>query len=652
MADLVSYLIVGNGIAGVTAAEILRAEDPEAAIAVVADDPFPVYYRPALKDYLAGRIHEEKLWARPTSLYQDQRIHFLQDRVTSIQAEQHIAYLQSGRQLAYKQLLLANGAHPATLRCPGTGLQGVTTLRTVADYQSLMQCLDGANHVVIVGGGTLALETSETLRHRGYEVTHLIRKRTLWSEILDETASDLVLQQERRAGVTVRLETEVAEIVGKHGQVNEVTTTRGERIPCEVVIIAIGIEPDIDFIKASGIHCGRGVQVDAAMRTNVPDIYAAGDVLETIDTFTRRTRVIGQWYPAIQQARSAAYSMLHALDDAQQPFQANTFYNATLLYSLDFAAIGVTNRQGYQELVADPQPRTYRKLLLEDGVPVGMLALGDRSQALAFKRAIDHRVNLASISLQLLNPDFQLAAWLDQQMVPPALLGVQHAKLKPKAAQVAPRTVPVDTTTPHAIVVPIETVPRALQEKVQGPVPTELVLVHVPDRVSGLNLPDFVLKQSASLTIGRAPGTSLLIDQGTVSRRHAEIAYAHGCYVVQDLGSSNGTFVNEQALAPHSVRVLQPNDMVRFGRYVTFRFIARSCTGNIQSYKSVPSSQMTDVNGRVSTDALTEDVRAYSTEKVLVPTAQVRLCQRCRVVNTHSARFCAGCSAPLGSGIR
>jgi pSer/pThr/pTyr-binding forkhead associated (FHA) protein len=176
--------------------------------------------------------------------------------------------------------------------------------------------------------------------------------------------------------------------------------------------------------------------------------------------------------------------------------------------------------------------------------------------------------------------------------------------------------------------------------------------VHVPDRVSGLNLPDFVLKQSASLTIGRAPGTSLLIDQGTVSRRHAEIAYAHGCYVVQDLGSSNGTFVNEQALAPHSVRVLQPNDMVRFGRYVTFRFIARSCTGNIQSYKSVPSSQMTDVNGRVSTDALTEDVRAYSTEKVLVPTAQVRLCQRCRVVNTHSARFCAGCSAPLGSGIR
>src|SRR5205823_2350831 len=97
----ISYLIIGNGIAGVTAAEILRNEDSAADITVIADDPFPVYYRPALKDYLAGRVREDKLWARPNSFYQDHRIRFLSDRVVGIQAGQHTVQVQSGREVTY-----------------------------------------------------------------------------------------------------------------------------------------------------------------------------------------------------------------------------------------------------------------------------------------------------------------------------------------------------------------------------------------------------------------------------------------------------------------------------------------------------------------------------------------------------------------------
>src|SRR5215472_2803626 len=107
MAEQISHLIIGNGIAGVTAAEILRQEDTAATIVVIADDPFPVYYRPALKDYLAGRVREDKLWARPTSFYQDHNIHFMKDRVVGIQAGQHIVQMQSGRSGRYTRLLLA-----------------------------------------------------------------------------------------------------------------------------------------------------------------------------------------------------------------------------------------------------------------------------------------------------------------------------------------------------------------------------------------------------------------------------------------------------------------------------------------------------------------------------------------------------------------
>ncbi len=137
MANELSYVIIGNGIAGVTAAEILRVEDAAADITVIADDPFPVYYRPALKDYLAGRVREDKLWARPASFYQDQSIRFLPERVVGIQAGQHSVQLQSGRQVEYHRLLIAAGARPSTLKCPGLDLAGVSTLRTVADYQAV-----------------------------------------------------------------------------------------------------------------------------------------------------------------------------------------------------------------------------------------------------------------------------------------------------------------------------------------------------------------------------------------------------------------------------------------------------------------------------------------------------------------------------------
>src|SRR2546421_7216104 len=147
MPEQFSSLIIGNGIAGVTAAEILRNEDSAADITVIADDPFPVYYRPALKDYLAGRVREDKLWARPNSFYQDHRIRFLSERVVGIQAGQHTVQLQSGRQVGYNKLLLANGARAIHLECPGTGLAGVTTLRTVADYQAVQSRLATARRI-------------------------------------------------------------------------------------------------------------------------------------------------------------------------------------------------------------------------------------------------------------------------------------------------------------------------------------------------------------------------------------------------------------------------------------------------------------------------------------------------------------------------
>jgi NADPH-dependent 2,4-dienoyl-CoA reductase/sulfur reductase-like enzyme/pSer/pThr/pTyr-binding forkhead associated (FHA) protein len=560
MQEKASYVIVGNGIAGVTAAEILRAEDSAADITVVADDPFPVYYRPALKDYLAGRVREDKLWARPNSFYQTQRIRFLAERVVGIQAGQHSVLLQNGKQLAYSRLLLANGARANRLTCPGANLPGVMTLRTVADYQDVVGRLGMVRRVVVSGSGTLALETIETLRHRGYNVTHLLRRHTLWSEVLDATASDLVLQQERRDGVDVRLEDEIAEITGKNGRVSGIVTTSGAHIACDMVIIAIGIDPIIDFIKASGIPCGRGVKVDEVMRTSAPDIYAAGDVLETTDALTGRARVIGQWYPAVQQGRAAAYSMLNLLDTSH-PFRASAFYNATFLYGLDFASVGLTqmpkDSKQYQELVADPQARTYRKVLLKDGIPVGALSLGDRKGTLALKRAIDHKVNLTPVLSRLFAGDFKLPDWLDKQGVPAALLGVsREGNAAVQQAAYAGGTIEATVMKAQPLIEAflIPDAPNAEKADLSGETP---------------------LSQTKVVSIGRQAGAYFLIDNSSVSRRHAEISYANGQYVLRDLGSSNGTFINDKRLESGSTHLLRHNDRIRFG-HAPFLFIARS----------------------------------------------------------------------------
>lgn len=566
-----SFVIIGNGIAGITAAEVLRAEDPTCAITIVADDPFPAYYRPALKDFLGGRLPEEKLWARPATFYQQHQIRFIPARVTDIYPSQHMIQLHDGQTIRYHKLLLANGARSHTLSCPGLNLAGVSTLRTVADYQEVLRRLGSARRVVVSGSGTLALESAEALRHMGLQVTHLLRGKHLWSEVLDPVASEMVLREEQRDGVDVCIEEEITQIVGKNGQVSGVITTRGKHISCELVLIAIGIEPLVDFIRKSGIACERGVKVDSQMHTSEADIFAAGDVIETTDQLTGRTRVLGQWFPAIQQAQRAAYSMLAP---AGRVLSTNTsladtaLYNATFLYGLDFVSIGLTTSPavpGFQELIAPPRARDYQKAVLYNGCVVGALLLGDRSQGMAFKRAIDYRVEFASVAGQLFQEHFDLNAWLTEQGVPELFSGEQHV-----SALNTPDHIQATSTTLTRI-----NAQYASQMSSQEfdayfvPIPHPRVVVALAETrilLSG---------QGQVMSIGRQEGVSWQIAHRSVSRLHAEVIYENGAYWLCDAGSSNGTFVNGVLQTQAQPYRLRSHDHVRLGD-VQLRFELRA----------------------------------------------------------------------------
>ncbi len=572
--------------------------------------------------------------------------------------------------MSYERLLLATGARARRLTCPGNDLAGVVALRTMADFQVAIQQLDTARRVVVVGSGSVALETVEILHRRGLQVTHLLRGRCAWPKVLDMTASNLLLQQERRAGVDARVEEEIVEIAGKQGHVVGVITNNGARIPCDLLITAIGAEPAIDFISASGIACARGVKVDQAMRTGAPDVFAAGDVAEVIDTITGQPRCIGQWYPAIQQGRTAAYAMLGLLgtDHLLHPLKHSNAYLRSIttayLFGFDIAAVGITSpaalattdahalpgarSSDYQEVFADRSMHLYSKALLKDGIAIGVLSFDGRRDMLAFKRAIDHAVSLAPVASCLFDRDFKLATWLDAQRVPTPILAVRKARasgsntgigampasrnqfaLPPGMTRLRangdPYTMPIVTAVAAhraprhqedtgagrigqptsgdvhgrhpldgtavaflAPVLPLETV-RALNKTMpegDGTHPYRLSLEN--DTAKGRTVsqaetsslaPEWShtrLNPGETVTIGRDPGATLVLNHGTISRRHAEITYDNGSYLLRDLGSKNGTFVNGERLEPHGVRVLQARDKVRIGTLLTYMFDVRS----------------------------------------------------------------------------
>jgi NADPH-dependent 2,4-dienoyl-CoA reductase/sulfur reductase-like enzyme len=628
MVERLSYVIVGNGIAGVTAAETVRQEQPSAEITIIAETPTPACHRPSLKDYLAGRVEEDVLFARRPNFYAEKGLRFLRDRVVDIDIVRHQVALRRGQSIEYDRLLLATGAHARRLTCPGSDLAGVLTLRSVTDYQVARRFLEIAQRVVVYGSGPLALETVDTLRQRGLRVTHLLRRRQLWADVLDKTASELILHQEQEAGVEVRIEDEIAEIAGKSGRVQGIITRNGARIPCDLLILAIGCEPVIECIKTSGIACERGVTVDYAMRSSVADVYAAGDVAEILDPLTGRMRIPGQWYPAMQQGRAAAYGMMGMLN-ALRLRHATPYSNAYLrpintfsLFGFDIATVGLTSvsAPAYQEVIADIRTHIYSKALLKNGVPVGMLSFDGQRDTLAFKRAIDHAVDLTPVASCLFEHDFKLQNWLDTQKVPAPVLAVRKARTNaPELTTTASRRSLRRQFAPTAPLVELEDtggdvdndkskaaeemklaanndpytlriIPSAAFLAPLLPARTAQMLVvgadiddattmmlnsQDPDMTVAPEHTHTLISPTGTFTIGRESTSKLVINHQAISRHHAAITCTNGAYFLRDMDSHNGTFINETRLEPDRDYLLKPRDHIRIGGLISYQFVMR-----------------------------------------------------------------------------
>jgi apoptosis-inducing factor 3 len=313
-----SVVIIGAGAAGGAAAEMLRREGYKGPVTLVGADEFLPYDRPNLsKDYLAGTAPEEWIPLRPPEFYREQKIETLTSTtVTAIDPETKQVTLSDGRSLGYGALLLATGAEPVHLRIPGDDLPQVCYLRTLADSRRIIEKVKDAKYAVVIGACFIGLEVAWSLRERKVKVAVVGRESLPFEKILGRELGNLIRETHEANGVKFHLGRTPTAIHEKNVQLDDGTT-----LDCDLVVVGIGVRPDTSLAEQAGVATDNGVLVNEFLETNVPGIFAAGDIARWPDPRAGRIRV-EHWVVAQRQGRTAARNIL----GAGEPFVVPPFF--------------------------------------------------------------------------------------------------------------------------------------------------------------------------------------------------------------------------------------------------------------------------------------------------------------------------------------
>ncbi|MCW3690662.1 FAD-dependent oxidoreductase [Burkholderia cenocepacia] len=325
-----SVVIVGGGAAAIAAAVTLRQEGYPHTITLLSADADPPYDRPNLsKDYLAGTAQADWLPLRAPSFYAEQRIDVrCNTRVTRIDPAQRSVELADGGRVDYGALLLATGAEPNKLNVPGADLPHVCTLRSRADCDALIGKLKTARRCVVVGASFIGLEAAAALRTRGLDVHVVAPDPHPMGRVLGDALGDTIKALHEAHGVVFHLGATPARIGP-----DSVTLSSGDVLPADVVLVGIGVHPNVELAQDAGLAVERGVTVDRFLQTSAPGIYAAGDIARWPDPLTGQRIRVEHWVVAERQGIVAARNLL----GQQRPFDAVPFfwsqhYDLTLRY--------------------------------------------------------------------------------------------------------------------------------------------------------------------------------------------------------------------------------------------------------------------------------------------------------------------------------
>jgi NADPH-dependent 2,4-dienoyl-CoA reductase/sulfur reductase-like enzyme len=363
-------VIVGGGLASARAIKSFREEGGEGSIALISKDSTLPYHRPPLsKKFLRGETDEEPL-VEEESFYADNGVEVrLETAVSSVDVRER-ALEVDGDRIGYRKLLLASGAWPRRLTVPGNDLQNVFALRTVANSKAIREAAMRSERAVVVGAGFIGMEVTASLRELGKDVSQIHLGRWLFDQLGVEELSDQLAALYDSKGVNLVLGHEVEAFHGD-GRLEAVTTKNGRRLDADLAVVGIGVDPVTDFLEGSGIELDNGIVVNQHFETNVPDVYAVGDVANFFDPLFGRRRRIEHWSNANYQGTEVG----KVLAGAEGGYDAvSTFF--TEVFGLTIKVFGDARRDSHCIVHGSLEEGMFALGANEEGEVIGALSVG------------------------------------------------------------------------------------------------------------------------------------------------------------------------------------------------------------------------------------------------------------------------------------
>lgn len=382
-----AVVVVGAGQAGAQAVASLRQEGFEGSITLIGDEPVLPYQRPPLsKAFLAGTLPLDRLFLRPAAFYEEARVDVMVNtRVAELDTDNSLARLTDGREITFDRLILATGGRPRPLSCGGADHPGVHYLRTVSDVDSIRSQFTPGARLVLVGGGYIGLEIAAVAAGLGLSVTVLEAQPTVLARVTCPAVARFFEDTHRRAGVTIRCATTVTCIEDTSSSARVVLDS-GEYIDADLVVVGIGLLPNVDLATAAGLTCEHGIVVDSRCQTNLAGIYAVGDCTQYPSPIYGRALHLESVHNAIEQAKTAAAAIL----GQDKPFtQVPWFWSDQ--YDIKLQTTGVNH--GYDDVIirGDTTTASFAAFYLQSGRLLAVDAINRPREFMAAKALIAER---------------------------------------------------------------------------------------------------------------------------------------------------------------------------------------------------------------------------------------------------------------------
>lgn len=391
------YLIIGNGTAAVGAVEGIRSVDKEGSITIISKEPYKTYCRPLISYYLEGKAKAEKMGYRSVSFYEDNGCKLLLgETAESIDKDAKTVTLESGGVIGYERLLIASGSSPFVPSFDGLeSVQNKFTFMTMDDALTLEKAVNPSTRVLIIGAGLIGLKCAEGLKEKVGSITVCDLAARVLSSILDDEAAKIVADRLESCGIKLMLGDTAVSFNGGKAMMKS-----GCEVEFDVLVLAVGVRPNISIFKDAGGQCGRAITVDTKMSTSIKDIYAAGDCTESFDISSESVKIMALMPNAYMQGRCAGINMADGENDFSQAIPMNS------IGFFGLHAMSAGSYSGEQQLIRSE--KGIKKFYIEGGLLKGFIIIGDTARAGIYTALIRNKIRLDTIDFDSLKQTPQL----------------------------------------------------------------------------------------------------------------------------------------------------------------------------------------------------------------------------------------------------